>query len=40
MTRRIEEKDYRFLVNIYRGNKERIEDKEILLNMLQASHFI
>lgn len=37
LTRRIEEKDYRFLVNIYRGNRERIEDKEMLLNMLQAS---
>lgn len=37
LTRRIEEKDYKFLLNIYNGNKERIEDKEILLKMLQAS---
>lgn len=37
LTRRIEEKDYRFLLNIYHGNKERIEDKEMLLKMLQAS---
>ena len=37
LTRRIEEKDYTFLLNIYNENKERIEDKEILLNMLQAS---
>ena len=32
LTRRIEEKDYQFLLNIYNGNKERIEDKEMLLN--------
>lgn len=37
LTRRIEEKDYSFLLNIYNGNKERIEDKEMLLKMLQAS---
>ena len=37
LTRRIEEKDYTFLLNIYNGNKERIEDKEMLLKMLQAS---
>lgn len=37
LTRRIEHKDYQFLSNIYRGNKERIEDKEMLLRMLQAS---
>lgn len=36
-TRRIEKKDYGFLENIYRGNKEQIEDKEMLLKMLQAS---
>lgn len=37
LTRRIEEKDYKFLLNICNGNKERIENKEILLKMLQAS---
>ena len=37
LTRRIEKKDYDFLINIYRGNKKLIEDKEILLKMLQAS---
>lgn len=37
LTRRIEEKDYQFLLNIYRENKERIEDKKMLLKMLQAS---
>ncbi len=37
LTRRIEEKEYRFLLNIYHKNKERIEDKEMLLKMLQAS---
>jgi len=37
LTRRIEKKDYEFLVNIYKGNKELIEDKQILLKMLQAS---
>lgn len=37
LTRRIEKKDYEFLINIYNGNKELIEDKQILLKMLQAS---
>lgn len=37
LTRRIEKKDYEFLLNIYNENKERIEDKEMLLKMLQAS---
>lgn len=37
LTRRIEQKDYPFLENIYRGNKEQIEDKQMLLKMLQAS---
>ena len=37
LTRHIEKKDYPFLLNIYNGNKERIEDKEMLLQMLQAS---
>lgn len=37
LTRRIEKKDYDFLINIYSGNKELIEDKQMLLKMLQAS---
>ena len=37
LTRRIEKNDYDFLINIYRGNKELIEDKQMLLKMLQAS---
>lgn len=37
LTRRIEQSDYEFLVHIYQGNKELIEDKETLLRMLQAS---
>ena len=37
LTRRIEKKDYEFLINIYKGNKELIEDKQMLLKMLQAS---
>lgn len=37
LTRRIEQKDYDFLLNIYKGNKELIEDKQMLLKMLQAS---
>ena len=37
LTRRIENKDYNFLLNIHKGNKEMIEDKEMLLKMLQAS---
>ena len=37
LTRRIEKRNYEFLLNIYKGNKEMIEDKEMLLKMLQAS---
>lgn len=37
LTRRIEKKDYDFLLHIYQGNKELIENKETLLRMLQAS---
>lgn len=37
LTRRIEKKEYDFLLDICRGNRERIEDKEMLLKMLQAS---
>lgn len=37
LTKRIEKKDYEFLLNIYGGNRELIEDKELLLKMLQAS---
>lgn len=37
LTRRIEKKDYPFLLHICHGNKEQIEDKETLLKMLQAS---
>ena len=37
LTRRIEKKDYEFLINIYQGNRELIEDKQMLLKMLQAS---
>lgn len=37
LTRRIEKKDYEFLINICKGNKELIEDKQMLLKMLQAS---
>lgn len=37
LTRRIEEKDYPFLLDIYNGNKERIQDRKMLLEMLQAS---
>lgn len=37
LTRRIEKKDHELLLNIYNGNKELIEDKEMLLKMLQAS---
>lgn len=37
LIRRIEKKDHDFLLNIYNGNKELIEDKEMLLRMLQAS---
>lgn len=37
LSRRIERQHYEFLLNIYNGNKELIEDKEMLLEMLQAS---
>lgn len=37
LTRRIEENDYNFLLDICNGNKERIKDKAMLLKMLQAS---
>lgn len=37
LTRRIEQKDYEFLIRIYKGNKEIIENKQMLLKMLQAS---
>lgn len=37
LTRRIERKDYDFLLNICKGNREVIEDKKMLLNMLEAS---
>lgn len=37
LTKRIEQKDYAFLSSICEGNKERIEDREMLLKMLQAS---
>lgn len=37
LTRRIEKSDYKFLSNIYTGNKEVIEDKQMLLKFLQAS---
>ena len=37
LTGRIEKKDYDFLLHIYQGNKELIENKETLLRMLQAS---
>lgn len=37
LTRRIEKKDYDFLIRIYKENKELIEDKQMLLKMLQAS---
>lgn len=37
LTRRIEKKNYEFLLNICKGNKELIEDKEMLLKMLQES---
>ena len=36
LTRRIEKNEYPFLLNIYNGNKELIEDKAMLLKMLQA----
>ena len=37
LTRRIEQSDYEFLSNICTGNKELIENKQMLLKMLQAS---
>ncbi len=37
LTRRIERKHYAFLADIYNGNHEKIEDKEMLLEMLQAN---
>ncbi len=36
LTRCIERKNYAFLANIYRGNRQKIEDKEMLLEMLNA----
>ncbi len=36
LTRCIERKNYAFLANIYRGNRQRIEDKDMLLEMLMA----
>lgn len=36
LTRSIERKHYAFLANIAKGNRELIEDKEMLLEMLQA----
>lgn len=37
LTRRIEQKHYSFLVDIFKGNRERIQDREVLLEMLQAN---
>lgn len=37
LTRRIEQKHYSFLVDIIKGNRERIQDREMLLEMLQAN---
>lgn len=37
LTRRIEQKHYSFLVDIFKGNRERIQDREILLEMLLAN---
>lgn len=37
LTRRIERRHYEFLADIYRGNRELIENKEMLLEMLQAN---
>ena len=37
LIKRIEEKDYEFLLNIYNGNKRGITDRKIFLQMLQAS---
>ena len=37
LTRRIERRHYLFLAEIYKGNRERIEDQRMLLEMLQAN---
>ncbi len=37
LTRRIEQKHYSFLADIFNGNRERIPDREMLLEMLQAN---
>jgi GTPase SAR1 family protein len=37
LTRRIERRNYAFLGEIYNGHKTKIEDKEMLLEMMQAS---
>lgn len=37
LTRRIEHKHYDFLADIMNGNRERIENREMLLEMLQAN---
>lgn len=37
LTRCIEQKHYDFLVNIVNGNRERIQNREMLLEMLQAN---
>lgn len=37
LTRRIEQKHYDFLVDIVNGNRERIQNREMLLEMLQAN---
>ena len=37
LTRRIERKHYSFLAEIYNGNHQKIEDKEMLLEMMHAS---
>ena len=37
LTRRIEQRHYAFLADIFKGNRERIEDREMLLEMLQAN---
>ena len=37
LIKRIEEKDYEFLLSIYNGNKKGITDRKMLLQMLQAS---
>ncbi len=37
LTRRIEQKHYNFLADIFNGNRERIDNRELLLEMLQAN---